>query len=148
MKQFSWILNYRFFFPPFQMISRIEYVHTKNFIHRDIKPDNFLMGIGRHCNKVRSIRLDCKNLEQNVVVTGQHFWSVIAGGNQLLIKYIWLLATFIFCLCFWIGNDGDEMCQRMWFFCFLSFTNARSWQVNTADVPVLSSVGIGGAVND
>lgn len=61
------------FVPLFQMISRIEYVHTKNFIHRDIKPDNFLMGIGRHCNKVRSIQLDCKNLEQNVVVAGQHF---------------------------------------------------------------------------
>jgi serine/threonine protein kinase len=36
----------------FKMIGRIEYVHVKNFIHRDIKPDNFLMGIGRHCNKV------------------------------------------------------------------------------------------------
>lgn len=35
-----------------QMIGRIEYVHCKSFIHRDIKPDNFLMGIGRHCNKL------------------------------------------------------------------------------------------------
>ncbi|XP_055952466.1 casein kinase I-like isoform X2 [Argiope bruennichi] len=35
-----------------QMIARVQYVHTKNFIHRDIKPDNFLMGIGRHCNKL------------------------------------------------------------------------------------------------
>ena len=34
-----------------QMIGRVEFVHTKNFIHRDLKPDNFLMGIGRHCNK-------------------------------------------------------------------------------------------------
>lgn len=42
-----------------QMIGRVEYVHCKSFIHRDIKPDNFLMGIGRHCNKVspRSISL-------------------------------------------------------------------------------------------
>ncbi|XP_018021077.1 casein kinase I [Hyalella azteca] len=35
-----------------QMIARVEFIHTKNFIHRDIKPDNFLMGIGRHCNKL------------------------------------------------------------------------------------------------
>ena len=26
-----------------QLISRIEYIHSKNFLHRDVKPDNFLM---------------------------------------------------------------------------------------------------------
>lgn len=29
-----------------QMISRVEYMHSQNFLHRDMKPDNFLMGIG------------------------------------------------------------------------------------------------------
>lgn len=35
-----------------QMISCVEFIHNKNFIHRDIKPDNFAMGLGSTSNQV------------------------------------------------------------------------------------------------
>ncbi|KAG8060682.1 hypothetical protein GUJ93_ZPchr0002g25612 [Zizania palustris] len=35
-----------------QMINRVEYMNQKGFLHRDIKPDNFLMGLGRKANQV------------------------------------------------------------------------------------------------
>ncbi|KAG8058718.1 hypothetical protein GUJ93_ZPchr0002g23194 [Zizania palustris] len=35
-----------------QMITRIEFMHSKGYLHRDIKPDNFLMGLGRKANQV------------------------------------------------------------------------------------------------
>eukprot|EP00128_Syssomonas_multiformis_P002007 Colp12_sorted_trinity150504_noHs@23036 len=35
-----------------QIILRLDYVHSKHFLHRDVKPDNFLMGTGRNCHTV------------------------------------------------------------------------------------------------
>ena len=40
-----------------QMICRVQYIHGRSFIHRDIKPDNFLMGIGRRASTVHVIDL-------------------------------------------------------------------------------------------
>ena len=39
------------------MISRLEYLHSKNYIHRDVKPDNFAIGLGKKANILHIIDL-------------------------------------------------------------------------------------------
>mmetsp|Transcript_27141 Transcript_27141/g.77039 ORF Transcript_27141/g.77039 Transcript_27141/m.77039 type:complete len:336 (+) Transcript_27141:48-1055(+) len=38
-----------------QVLSRIEYIHAKGLIHQDIKPDNFVIGLGEKAHRVHMI---------------------------------------------------------------------------------------------
>lgn len=61
-----------------QIISRIETIHGKNFVHRDIKPDNFLIGLGEKSKFIHLIDFglskkfrDNKNLAHIQMKTGK-----------------------------------------------------------------------------
>ena len=55
----------------YQMVQRIEYVHSKGYIHRDIKPGNFLIGKNLDCKKLFIIDfgLSKKYIDK---ITGKH----------------------------------------------------------------------------
>lgn len=60
-----------------QMIARLEFVHSRGVVHRDMKPDNFLLGRGRHADLIYLIDFgisqyfrDPKSLKHCPLTTG------------------------------------------------------------------------------
>lgn len=55
-----------------QLIRRVAFLHSKQFLHRDIKPDNFVIGLDKNTSKIfmidlglakRFIKKDGKHIE-------------------------------------------------------------------------------------
>ncbi|KAH8726656.1 casein kinase 1 epsilon [Phaeosphaeriaceae sp. PMI808] len=57
-----------------QLISRFQYIHSKGYIHRDVKPDNLLMGIGTQGNTVYMTDI---GLAKEIEDPDRHIYSVV-----------------------------------------------------------------------
>jgi serine/threonine protein kinase len=62
-----------------QMISRAEYLHNRCFIHRDIKPDNFVFGVGTNSNVLYMIDLGLAKLYRDLKSFEHIPWSEECG---------------------------------------------------------------------
>jgi serine/threonine protein kinase len=57
-----------------QLIPRFKYIHSKEFIHRDVKPDNLLMGDGKQGNTVYITDI---GLAKEIEDPKRHIYSVV-----------------------------------------------------------------------
>ena len=71
----------------YQLLDRVQHMHVRNYIHRDLKPDNIMMGLGEDS---RNLFLVDFGLTRPIIdpKTGQHIKCV--GGKNLVgtVRYV------------------------------------------------------------
>jgi len=77
----------------YQMIQRIEYIHSKGYIHRDIKPGNFVIGRGDNSKKIYIIDfgLSKKYIDKN---TNKHIPYKEGKGLTGTARYVSLFTHY------------------------------------------------------
>ena len=77
----------------YQMIQRIEYVHSKGYIHRDIKPGNFVIGKGPNSKKLYLIDF---GLSKNYIdkITNKHIPYKEGKGLTGTARYVSLFTHY------------------------------------------------------
>ena len=71
-----------------QIIDRIEYFHYKQFVHRDVKPDNFVMGRGSKSHIVYVLDF---GLSKNYCSSSKKCHIPFVNGNKIIGLQIMLL---------------------------------------------------------
>ena len=67
----------------YQMLERIEYLHSMNYMHRDIKPNNIMMGLGENSSTVYIIDF---GLVKSIIdqETGEHIRQTMSDNKNLI----------------------------------------------------------------